>query len=366
MTSTTNKNILFLCTADYLERERKGFVEALEDRVEILTLSRFYDGWDGIQSSLENNAPDLVLHPDVYRTYIPEGIERADAPTACLHIDTYSASENRARMSLLFDLAFVCHPGYPEFFEAQGHPEALLFPHAIRAPLYNDPLPEKTLDVAMVGRLDGAHYSYRRSCVRAIEDLGVSTNEFGRYYEYEEMVDVYRYARIGLNVSRDNHLQDANLRCFEVMGGGTLLMTSMPTELTKLGLSEGEHFVGYESTEDLTEKVKYYLDHDEERQEIASRGREVTLNRFTYDQWADRIIKRIDEGIPPQAPARTMAEDEVASIYVDYFSKRGRVDETLYHLRRQREANGSNGRLLSSVGKAAKATVRGWQRALTS
>jgi len=361
-----NARILFLCTRDFLGRERNGLAEALEDRAEILTLNRFYDDWDGIQSSLENGTPDLVLHPDVYRTYLPDGIERASAPTACLHIDTYSAAENRARMSLLFDLAFVCHPGYPEFFKAQGHPEALLFPHAIRAPLYDDPLPERTLEVAMVGRLDGAHYSYRRSCVQAIEGLDVSTNEFGRYYEYKEMVNVYRHARIGLNVSRDNHLRDANLRCFEVMGGGALLMTPVPTELSELGLAEGEHFVGYESTEDLTEKVKYYLDHDEERQDIASRGREVTLNRFTYDQWADRIIKRIDEGIPPQAPARTMAEDEVASIYVDYFSKRGRVDETLYHLRRQREANGSNGRLLSSVGKAAKATVRGWQRALTS
>ena len=198
-----NARILFLCTRDFLGRERNGLAEALEDRAEILTLNRFYDDWDGIQSSLENGTPDLVLHPDVYRTYLPDGIERASAPTACLHIDTYSAAENRARMSLLFDLAFVCHPGYPEFFKAQGHPEALLFPHAIRAPLYDDPLPERTLEVAMVGRLDGAHYSYRRSCVQAIEGLDVSTNEFGRYYEYKEMVNVYRHARIGLNVSRD-------------------------------------------------------------------------------------------------------------------------------------------------------------------
>jgi len=359
-------SILFLCTDDYLSREQKGLTEALESRAEILSLSRFYDDWPSLESVLGVENPDLVFHPDIHRTYLPEGIERADIPTACLHIDTYSASKNRARMSLLFDIAFVCHPGYPKFFEAKGHPESILLPHAVRASLYDRPLPEKTVDVAMIGRMEGSQYSYRRSCVQSIQELDVTTNKFAKYYEYEEMVEVYRRAKIGLNVSRDNHLQDANLRCFEVMGGGALLMTPLPTELSELGLDDGEHFVGYESEKDLMEKVRYYLTHDDARREIGLKGREVTLHRFTYDRWADQILARIDEGIPPQAPARTMQEGDVESIYVDYFSKRGEINKSLRHLRRQRKADGSTSRFLRSIGKTAKATARGWQRALFS
>lgn len=307
-----------------------------------------------------------MFHPDIHRTYLPEGLEKTDIPTACLHIDTYSGTESRRRMSMLFDLALVCHPEYPSYFEEHGHPETLLFPHAVRAPLYQDPLPQKGKDVAMIGRLDGDQYSYRRACVKTIQALDVSTNDFSRYYEYAEMAELYRESKIGLNVSRDDHLQDANLRCFEVMGGGALLMTPTPSELSKLGLVDGEHFVGYTSVDDLSEKVEYYLNQDNEREEIARRGREVTLNRFTYDGWAKRLIDRIREGIPLQAPARRMPEAEVASIYVDYFSKRGQVDEALHHLRRQRQAGRSGYSLAKSTGKAAKVTIQSWCRALTS
>jgi hypothetical protein len=258
----------------------------------------------------------------------------------------------------------VCHPGYPEYFIERGNPECLLFPHAIRAPQYRDPLPEKTIDVAMVGRLSGSDYSYRRRCVRAVtENLDVTTNDFQSAYDYPAMADVYRKAKIGLNVSRNGYLEDANLRCFEVMGGGALLLTPHPTELSKLGLEDGAHFVTFHSQDDLVDKIRYFLNHNEAREEIALNGREATLTHFTYDRWSERLIERIDEGIPQQAPARSMSEGEVASIHVDYYSKRGEIDETLHHLRRQRKADGPS---LRSVAKAAKVTVRGWQNAFFS
>lgn len=354
--------ILFLCTASYLNRERRGFAEALQKIARVECLDRFSGD---VTEAIGSESPDLVLHPDVQRAYLPEGLESLDCPTACLHIDTYSATENRARMSLLFDVALVCHPGYPEIFSKRGHPEPLLFPHGVRSSFYNAPLPPATVDVAMVGRLHGDEYSYRRRCVeRVVDRLDIATNDYEAWHDYSDMAETYRKARIGLNVSREGHLRDANLRCFEVMGGGALLMTPLPTELTDLGLDEGTHFIGFHTPEDLLDKVQYYLTHEEEREEIALRGREVTLDRFTYDRWAERLVKRIEEGIPRQAPGRSMSTGKAASIYVDYYSKRGKIDESLYHLRRQRRAGG--GTLLRSMAKAGKATVRGWQNTLFS
>jgi hypothetical protein len=353
-----------LSTADYVERERTGFVKALRDHATVTCLDRFHENAvDGVEA-VTDGSPDLALHPDMYRVYLPEGLEALDCPTACLHIDTYGGTANRARMSLLFDLAMVCHPGYPEYFHEHGHPECLLFPHAVRRPCYEDPLPEKSLDLAMVGRLDGAKYTYRRKCMQAINEVGAATNKVDKHYEYPEMADVYRRSKIGLNVSRDDYLEDANLRCFEVMAGGALLLTPGPTELTQLGLQDGKHFVSFRSEDDLTRKVNYYLRHDEEREEIAMRSRAETLDRFTYDRWAGRLVERIDQGIPRQAPARDMSEGRNAELYIDYLSKRGKIDETLRHLRRQRRSEG--GSLLRSLGKAAKVTVRGWQKALLS
>lgn len=359
-----NREILFLSTADYVERERTGFVEALRQYATVEYLDRFRDTAQDVVEAVTESPPDLVIHPDTHRVYLPEGLETLDCPTACLHIDTYGGTENRVRMSFLFDLTMVCHPGYPEYVQKKGHPECMLFPHAVRRKYYEDPLPEKTLDLAMVGRLDGENYAYRRSCMEAVSELGIRTNKIDKYYEYPEMAETYRSARIGLNVSRDDFLRDANLRCFEVMAGGGLLLTPTPTELTQLGLEDGTHFVGFQSEQDLAEKIRYYLQHENERKEIAQRGRTETLDRFTYDRWAKRLINRIDQGISPQAPARKMSEGESAELYIDYLSKRGKIDLTLHHLRRQRKDGG--GSLLRSVKKAAKVTARGWQQALFS
>jgi len=352
-----------LCPADHVTRERTGLYEALKRQASVVCIDRYFASVDDVLKSLPAS-PSLLLQPDPPQPYLPEGLESCPVPTACLHIDTYSETESRARTSLLFDVSVVCHPGYDDLFESRGHPETLVFPHAVRRPLYADPVPTKELDVAMVGRLEGASYSYRRACMDVLDAMGVTLNDYHAFYDYPQMAKLYREAKIGLNVSRDDHLSDANLRCFEVMAGGGLLVTPVPTELTDLGLQDGRHFVGFQSTSELESVVGYYLSHDEERTEIAEAGRRETLKRFTYDVWARRIIERIRKGIPLQAPARNMGAGRAASLYVDYFSKRGRIDLTLYHLRKQRQNPGAH--LLGSLAKAGKATLRGWQRVLTS
>jgi spore maturation protein CgeB len=327
---------------------------------------------DDIIASTNGSLPDLVLHPDIHRSYLPEGIEKLDCPTACFQIDAYSSSENRASVSRLFDLPLIFHPSCIPNYSAFGHSGVRSFPHAIPAEKYTSLADRKQYDVSSIGRLDGPDYTYRRSSVDRLKNLDVKTNDMERYYPYDEMIKTYAQSRITVNVGRGNHLGKAHLSCLEIMGAGTLLLTTRssdtgrPHELETLGYTEDEHFATFANLDELERKIRYYLAHDEERITKANRARKHTLRKHTCNKRAETLLRWIEDGIPRQAPAREMDEDQVASIYVDYFSKRGHVDETLYHLRRQRKANGSGGRLLSSVGKAAKATVRGWQRALTS
>ena len=202
-----NIKILFLCTKKYLNgesgRERNSLFQALKSYANVSCLDCFDSS---IDRAVEDQDFDLILHPDVHRPYLPEGLVSVDTPTACLHIDTYSEPENRMRVSMLFDWTLVCHPGYPEQFEANGHPEATLFPLAVRKDYYEGPLPEKKVDVAVVGRLSGKDYSYRRRCVKVVEKMNIVTNDFGQYYDYEEMSNLYKDSKIGLNVSRNSHL----------------------------------------------------------------------------------------------------------------------------------------------------------------
>ena len=53
----------------------------------------------------------------------------------------------------------------------------------------------------------------------------------------------------------------------------------------------GEEMVLYESMSDLEDKVRYYLEHDEERIAIARRGCEKTRAEFSYEKILAEIFK---------------------------------------------------------------------------
>lgn len=103
----------------------------------------------------------------------------------------------------------------------------------------------------------------------------------GRTVAHEDLPRLYRNSRININI---HHLQSStslNLRVFDVPAAeGFLLTDSMP------GLENyfeiGREVEVYRTPEELREKVLYYLQHPEERLEIARRGRERVLREHRF------------------------------------------------------------------------------------
>lgn len=369
----TEKSVLFLCTKNDLSRGRLWLYDSLSELINVRYLEcRVPSASDIIDKIPCRHYPNLALYPDINRNYIPEGLEALPFPTACLQVDSYYSTENRVRLAKLFDLSFVYHPYTIEFYSRRDN-NVISFPHAIPKKIYiNKTSNNKGNDVAMIGRLDGSDYEYRRKVSQEINGMPIESNDMEKYYPYEEMVKTYSGSKVSVNVGRGDYKHLAHLSCLEIIGSGSLLITtrdprdSRPHELEELGLSEGKHYDTFASIEELREKLLYYLDHDAEREKMASQAQEHVLSNHTYGERARELLAIIEEGIDKQAPARDMPPDEVAQLYVDYFSKRGRIDKTLSHLRKQRNADGSTGDLLKSTAKALKATVRGWQRSLMS
>lgn len=91
---------------------------------------------------------------------------------------------------------------------------------------------------------------------------------------WDEMVKAYNAARLGLNLHSWFGLWDfgLNLRIFEIAGCGTAQLTDWKEEVS-LHFREGE-VECYRTADELVEKVRYYLDHPEEREELGKRGQE--------------------------------------------------------------------------------------------
>lgn len=92
---------------------------------------------------------------------------------------------------------------------------------------------------------------------------------------------VLKQSKINLNITLRSIQSGIPLRAFDIMGGGGFLLSNFQAEFLDYFVP-GKDFVYYESKEDLLKKIDYYLDHEDERMEIAKNGYEKIAARHTY------------------------------------------------------------------------------------
>lgn len=108
----------------------------------------------------------------------------------------------------------------------------------------------------------------------------------------EEYVKALCSGKIGLGIiSKCNRNQTAG-RIFEIPACGTFLLAERTPSIESLYVEckEAEFF---SNSEELLEKVKYYLSHDKERQAIAKAGQERC--RTSHYSWKDRVSEMLEK-----------------------------------------------------------------------
>jgi hypothetical protein len=271
-------------------------------------------------SRSRGETPDVFAHL-VHTPSLPRDIHRSPIPTVSLDIDSFAWTSSRIRWSMLFDYVFVWHPTLAQLYREAGHPKVFVFPHAVDEGLFQAGPNEadRSLDLGWVGAFDYAHYNQRRRIIQALASR-FKMNDFARRYGKQETADVYRTSKIVVNVSREDFPQEANMRCYEAMAGGALLITGMPSELTEWGFREAEHFVGWRNEEEIPDLVDHYLRHEQKRMEIARAGQQLTMSDFTFQSCRDKMTSIFREH-PNEffAPARNWPDDDVHLVYLEYY-----------------------------------------------
>jgi spore maturation protein CgeB len=84
----------------------------------------------------------------------------------------------------------------------------------------------------------------------------------------------------------------ASPRIFEAMACGAFVISDNQRDVLSL-FKEGEHLARFIDSDDLIEKIKYYLDRPIERQEMAQRGRQYVLGKHTYVQRIKELLSYI-------------------------------------------------------------------------
>lgn len=86
------------------------------------------------------------------------------------------------------------------------------------------------------------------------------------------------------------------LRVLEIMACGGFALVNYQEDIAK-EFEEGKELVMYRSLQELTDKVDYYLTHEEERQAIARSGYEKVLRDYNYAAKLRKILETRPSGV---------------------------------------------------------------------
>jgi spore maturation protein CgeB len=97
----------------------------------------------------------------------------------------------------------------------------------------------------------------------------------------KKMPKVFHRSKINLNITLRCILGGIPLRVVDILGAGGFLITTYQDIIAEY-FTDGVELVMAATPEDMLQKTAYYLEHEEERKEIARRGQEKVLRDFSY------------------------------------------------------------------------------------
>lgn len=207
---------------------------------------------------------------------------KVPSPRMVWNSDTHLGYEYRLKKSLDADYVFCAQKRACEEMKRDGVKNSIWLPHAVEPlayPKYD--LASKKYDVCFVGHVNSANR------LNALDRL---FREFPNFYygqrRFDDAARKFSESKIGFNI---HMLDDINMRDFEVMATGTMLLTNWIPTIEEV-FSNGNDLVLYRDEEEMVEKARFYIEHENEREEIAKTGYEKVIKNHTIIHRVEKML----------------------------------------------------------------------------
>lgn len=217
--------------------------------------------------------PGLYVWIESGGDYFPSNLESMPCKKICYLIDSHLSLDLHLEWSRQFDFVFVAQREYLHYFHTRG----------IRAhwlPLGCDPEVHRKFEtpkvhqIGFVGSVKAG--SRRENLLKELEHHFPVHNE--RCY-LTDMARVFSMSKIVFNEAVKN---DLNMRVFEALSTGSLLLTDMAQNSGQSELfRDGEDYAVYQDST-LCDVASFYLENEKLREQIAERGQMLVHNAHTY------------------------------------------------------------------------------------
>jgi hypothetical protein len=255
------------------------------DYVKIDTIiNQTFDIYDYTKNN--NLNPELVFFCEGGSMKLfPQGLEKLECKTAWYGIDTHMDLHKHLEIAKFFDVTFLAQKEYIKYFTNKGLINTFWLPLAYddtMAPSHNL---DRVYDIAYVGSNNKEMHPVRFELIEKLQ------KEFPNSYfggaSGQEMYSIYSQAKIVFNKSINN---DINMRYFEALGNGAMLLTD---KIVENGVEEiftkDTHYLEYDN-DSIVDIAKKYI---ESKNDDIQKLKEYIKQNHTYDIRAQKIIDTI-------------------------------------------------------------------------
>jgi hypothetical protein len=260
--------------------------------------------WQRLPAELR---PDLYLWVESVSGHFPVNLDAVKIPKACYLIDSHLNLQWHVQWAKQFDHVFIAQREYLQDFRAAGNTSVHWLPLGCDPEIHRQATREKQYDVGFVGSLNTER---RVGLLNQIESVHHITYE--RSF-WTDMADFFAKCRIVFNNAIRN---DLNMRVFEVMSTGSFLLTDQARNSGQEVLFHDREELGIYEDVTIRETVAYYLEHENERERIAARGRAVVHKAHTYAHRLDDLLAVAVGGKADTFSAEELREQSVRSLSV--------------------------------------------------
>jgi Glycosyl transferases group 1/DUF based on E. rectale Gene description (DUF3880) len=217
--------------------------------------------------------PDLYLWVESVPGHYPANLAALSCPKACYLIDSHLNLSLHLEWASGFDHVFIAQREYLPAFRRRGHNVHWL-------PLGCDPEIHRRHDVTplhQIGFVGSVREGSRRE--RLLRRLSQTfALEYKRCF-WDEMARHFSASRLVFNDALKN---DLNMRLFEAMSCGSLLLTDLAKNSGQDALfRDGEEYALYRDGS-MVDVARFYLENEELRRQVAARGQRLVHNAHTY------------------------------------------------------------------------------------
>ncbi len=242
-------------------------------RISPRPLHKFLDKIIKLKYGVSSHDPDLILVIDPVRGNFD--FRNFSAPTAYYAIySNVDFSRHIADAKVYnYDFVFVAQKDWVSKYKEFSCRNICWLPLACDPEIHRRwDLPLRH-DLCFVGGLHGPLRGEIISKLRSEFKMFV-----GKAYLHD-MAKIYSQSKIVFNESTRG---DLNMRVFEAISCGRLLLTDRIGNGLEELFTDKKHLVIYDDYDDLVAKARYYLNNQEERELIASNGRQEAHYKHTY------------------------------------------------------------------------------------